>query len=854
MGVRKCDPGENNAFLVAFSIAFVEHLARVTTPIEELREIMQEVSGGSAQSDYPAIDMTLRGLYQRRQERHSVVAWMKDNSGNSEFWNSFPDFIRYLCFRRLEAHSDTLDFLGGVSKTRILASLTHPDLDETSEHQMKLLATLFRLKLLIFSPDDINHIKSHYDPDIPGKDVFKLHLFQSRNVFHCLYTQAELYAEGYDLDLDREMQPDGEGYITQQLQSRHRERKSLPCRVSEDLKSLQAHISALLRFIKSSEDFIKSVFQSFKHTEFFVGDSISAHTSLAIREYERNIKLFTHFQANIESEFVGNTTKLLLCPATLQSVFNEIDMTQLMKLCLRCQTKTSEVILDCTHAFCKTCIFTELQRMITSNLLFLKPNGETMDDFVCPRMDCYIRINGRKLREILGEEYVNKYVEYVGNYLEMKECQRCGKVRGYAKFRVLCECRAPLCLFCYSDLCRSNNSRCICGASLPEKCIDYLKNQEVHCSGCSSYKSMLMDYSNIECNDHITCQDCLMNAEKRDKRCKYCYRRYTLKELADIRALGEKKCVFCDRNCRSSRLTTTCGCIICLPCANTKALTLQVCSNCYSCNKPLPEAGYNQLIFLLVPIFESSLSLSTCKLCNFEIEDARKMTLQQCKHEFHPECLERHWKGVFKERPAELTCPCEGCRGVVTSAELVGQVDLELKETQSRPPNSIKCPGCGREVIVTGESGATKSYAVCTTCEFRFCLKCRESFDQTHNPENCDFLELKLAVSAAEKAAAPGYVVIQCPACKKPNTFQKELYKVTCQNKTCGVHFCGSCAVPSYLYTMHRDGYHRPDCRYYDPSIPPKRVDVCRHCQQVPTYCSPPQKLKVPKRFDRNES
>jgi len=864
VGVRKCDAGGENGFLVAFSFAFLEHLARVTTDNAEVEEFLQEARNQPTLHQYPAsLLSTLNSLEQCRQKQRTSVSWMEDNASNREFWDSFPHFLRQVVFDRLDRLEEPLEFLGGISKARVRAALANQEEDVIPDIQMKVMAKVFKLKILLFCPDYFPNIKSRYDPDEPGLLLSKLHLFQSHNVFHCLYPSAALHSEGYSLSLLRCTQAiDTETYIKQQLVSRTKDRETLPSMVKEDLGRLKGKVTALMGFAVSAQDIMREFFVANKRSQgkdFFVGDQIASHTMLALTEYDRGVRLFKRYKESGSTEFANTMADRVVVQATFDFVFSENDMTRLMKRCMHCQSQ-SDFILDCTHIFCRKCLLTALKDLISRNSLYLKPNGDTIESFVCSMSGCFVRINGHKLREILGEAYVSAYIHYVENLLERKICPHCGKIRQYDNFRILCECDAAICLYCFADLCRRNRKVCLCGRLVSERVVEYLKARVLRCSGCFNEKSLLTDYCNIECEDHLLCQDCLLWAEKKNyRRCTYCYRKFSREELGHILALEEKSCVFCNKDCRFASLCTSCGCIICLPCASSKAMAEQNCTHCYSCRKLLPEKGYMQLIFLIMKSPDYSVishASPTCGLCSGTLQEPQNALLE-CQHAFHPSCLQEYLghQSRSEVRTMGLHCPQRECTYVVLGAELFRLFGSEfassaegIREEESR--RTVKCPQCGNEQISTeGENGASRTSVYCPKCHFLFCPICLESFQQNHDKSQCEFIALKALVKAAEKKAGPADLVSQCPMCKHPNIYPRNSVNVTCQKAGCNTRFCMHCSVPIHLYTMHGGRYHRSTCKFFDGSGKRERVTVCRYCQDKNRACSPPKELNPPCRF-----
>jgi hypothetical protein len=248
--------------------------------------------------------------------------------------------------------------------------------------------------------------------------------------------------------------------------------------------------------------------------------------------------------------------------------------------------------------------------------------------------------------------------------------------------------------------------------------------------------------------------------------------------------------------------------------------------------------------------------VETCSRCLDPLGDSGDMQLE-CKHAFHKSCLEADVENQLKNEveASELRCPKGGCSYIVPKTELYRLLGSEFFKKYAEGPNStIACPQCGKEVPIEGENGATKASAYCTGCGFLFCLVCHEDFKQNHDKRQCDFKALQDLVKTAESKAGPTEVVSQCPSCKFPNIFSKSSANVICQKSGCKTRFCVHCSVPTYLYTLHGNRYHRPNCKFFEISGRMETIRACKHCQELGRTCDSPKRLATPCRFSINES
>lgn len=104
------------------------------------------------------------------------------------------------------------------------------------------------------------------------------------------------------------------------------------------------------------------------------------------------------------------------------------------------------VSLDCEHQFCKSC----LSRYIEDKI----EDGEK--EIRCPYEDCDDLITEGEIGEIIGEEYLLKYVK-IHNYLEDKaysQCAVCGHVNDKSAYdnKIVCNnCNVEYCFVCHEE-------------------------------------------------------------------------------------------------------------------------------------------------------------------------------------------------------------------------------------------------------------------------------------------------------------------------------------------------------------------------------------------------------------------
>jgi hypothetical protein len=70
------------------------------------------------------------------------------------------------------------------------------------------------------------------------------------------------------------------------------------------------------------------------------------------------------------------------------------------------------------------------------------------------------------------------------------------------------------------------------------------------------------------------------------------------------------------------------------------------------------------------------------------------------------------------------------------------------------------------------------------------------------------------------------------------------------------VEFCFSCSCLRTPAVKHCTAWHRPECKFYSPDgvDEEKMQKDCPECQRLGRRCDPPKSLRVPCRFDEDES
>lgn len=248
-----------------------------------------------------------------------------------------------------------------------------------------------------------------------------------------------------------------------------------------------------------------------------------------------------------------------------------------------------------------------------------------------------------------------------------------------------------------------------------------------------------------------------------------------------------------------------------------------------------------------------------CEIC-FEFMDRDAQIRLNCAHTFHKTCLVREIEFHMNRLTATLV-NCTTCQ-----APIEGNILERLLKPQSFHKYNVRlieemyklvnCPDCQ---YVHGDvrcSPLTRYCCPvgCQKCGCQFCSICREKW-LAHGQKKCVFEDFQSQIACLETVKGPGEAIAQCPTCKTPY-----MKKDICGEHTrCPLNGCPDwwfcCSALWNPIVEHGSHWHRPDCRnwcFQDISEEPLNKD-CRECVRLGRRCDPPEKLKVPRRFDLDE-
>ena len=851
VGVRRCAAGEDNAFWKIMGIAYMEHLARPSTPSSSLQSFLIS----SLYDGLPSVPTTLHHLITLKQTSSAGMSWLQSQYHSQTFWSQLAAYLKRYIVQYIVQHGLYADLFPGEDTTLVELFFSQDDFEDTA---MKVISEALSLKIIVFSPEPLDY-KRRYMADTASQQLAVLYLFRDMAQYHILYSKEQLAVERYSLETMSIQGELGE-WEKERLYSGTKSRTQLQSYLTRDISLTVERIKSLTRFSAVAQDWISSLMKSIESSdvsERFYTTDIVRYTLLHLQDYNSTlVKIRNNLQIRSKSVFVQGILEMLE-HGSLEKAFQTDKIKTLfrqMKVCDYCH-EPGNVILDCSHSFCTAHILPYLQQHATTNPFFLKANGETTDDLRCPLLKCFVRISGGKYREIVGSEEFERHLMFVENGTMTRCCHSCHKIRTHDYFQPICSCKQPICLYCFCTFLRRNSGFCSCGLALTTTAVDHLNSLTVACAECLKVKRVLKDFTHIECEEHLLCQMCLKSVARGNKRCTVCYRRFSQQEMSEAALVLEKTCQFCGRNCSQALLSTDCGCTICLICAKEFTVRTGEAHACFRCKRQLTEYGCNQLIAFL-PTEVTQVEIE-CPVCLESITEDQSLKLP-CDHVLCNSCFEGH---IQSQLPVLLStsyasCPIAKCTLRLNLPNLQRFLSTALYSRlteQLEQGKTTTCPKCKAAVQDRDENDAKKSTLVCYNCGYRFCSSCNLEITSEHSPQLCQFTQMQTLVSMTEATKEVNDTVAQCPSCKYPFLHIGGCSNVLCKTSGCSTKFCVQCSALFCGFRAHGRAWHRPDCRYYQASD--KRLIMstnCVECLKAGSLCSPPKKLNTPRRFDIN--
>ncbi|OMJ65309.1 hypothetical protein SteCoe_38513 [Stentor coeruleus] len=291
---------------------------------------------------------------------------------------------------------------------------------------------------------------------------------------------------------------------------------------------------------------------------------------------------------NIE---INSFTKKIseICEGTYQNSSIIIGLIEKKLKCIVCQDKYSEIVLKCTHGYCKNCLINTISTQ--TNELIITNNFEENLSPKCFNPSCKYKIMPSDFKVLYERnwDYLQKMsrkrkIEYlISRNLKIK-CTKCC-IR-YPNTMFLYSCY-EICVNCISEYIRYGDCKCPkCGLIIDLK-ENYRLFINAKCSICEKEQSYIDDFMITFSDGHNHCIPCLNEAWNTHS-CRKCLK--NIENTIELQFIYKKLFKTCEI-CKEVKLT---NCFVDYQCCKNK-----ICYECQSrvtdfhlcilCNDEIPE-------------------------------------------------------------------------------------------------------------------------------------------------------------------------------------------------------------------------------------------------------------------------
>jgi len=861
------------AFMTAVGLAYLEHLMLPQVPIAQLSSLYYSLKAAQT-TEEDSISAYLEALLSAKQVGSGNNA-LDQYSSNSSFHTALLKGLRALILHFIQENPE--NELASISVATAeggfegyKTQLEYENDLILHETTLALTAYVLPIRLKVYNTYEQDKMVVSFPCDDNKQDLARISLLSRTNTYCVLYSKAFCQCEGYLSSFDiRQKTEVGPGGVRALYYVPKKKEEIRGFALQEEQEALSSTVSTELALAETAQKLISGFLDILDMKEVRLGTPFFTE-ELIMRTYETKAaykKQLSQLKPSIDSDMEAKLTHLEKSPS-----FANLS---LMKQCSKCDKHPGVVLLAvCKHYICDLCLREYLQEFLKTNGRILEPDGQPMKALVCPIRTCQTAepLPESVLRFFLGAQFDN-YVEQAERVVMTKKCKKCGTLQEQGLFYLTQACGCKVCAYCLIELVGANHGFCLCGQLIAQDAISRASQHMMRCPVCNQMKSLIQEYTPVKCVDHIICRQCLEEVlDRQDKRCPIDYRVFVPYEVDTARMYFTRQCMlYCQKYFNSSKdlLKISCKCVYCEDCAKRAAKHFREYRNCYVCYFPLPDETvakfeqYKKVEQYMLTVKADVHIAEECKVCQGPIGRVQRLTLTDCGHNFHLQCLKDHAENyIATDYRKGITCPDPRCgkdiNGGTIEHHLLSSKDYnKYSEKLVRIiANVTQCPQCKMEFEYVKANEVDVEAVRCQNCGYSFCSECKGEFQANHDAKICRHANL-MGIIAGLEAGVEGdaaHLVAQCPACQTPYMKDDKCDHVQCVKPGC-VAFCFKCSCLRAPTLEHHNMWHRPQCPHYrkvdndDETQRPK----CPECTRLGRKCDPPQDLKTPCRFDIDE-
>lgn len=207
---RTFDPAAGS-FFRSVGVAWLEHLARVTTSVLELETLLQSMRAGEPAGFHEIPDFqeacktaietveSIRGL--KDFNRMTAIVHLQTIFQQGETVTQLERYIRMICVNYMTGLAGTSDLSPSVLNTmrRQAAEIEQAGMDFSGVVYTAVAETLSIAVCLISIEEGVANIEE-FHPDLSEKQTPEVCLLRVQDHFHLLYSRETQAVDGYDLD------------------------------------------------------------------------------------------------------------------------------------------------------------------------------------------------------------------------------------------------------------------------------------------------------------------------------------------------------------------------------------------------------------------------------------------------------------------------------------------------------------------------------------------------------------------------------------------------------------------------------------------------------------------------------